>query len=365
MKERWLQLRQGTFSIALISLFLGLLVSALIMALGGYNPLSAYVHMVKGIFGSPYLLGETLRQITPLILTGLAASFAFRTGIFNIGAEGQFMVGQLAAVAVGILMPLPAFLHIPLAVGAAVLAGGLWAAIAGYLKAKRGVHEVISTIMMNWIALFLCNYLIREFLKGRTERTESILPTASLSSERLSQWFDGARVHYGIFLALAAAVLVYFILWKTTLGFQLRAVGNNLYASEYAGINVKRNVVLSMFISGALAGLAGASEGLGVYGYMAISSGFPGYGFDGIAVALLGANTSIGIILAGILFGGMTFGAKGMQMSADVPYEIVRIVIALVIFFVASGHFVRQMTDWVKARVVRNPKGGESHGSAS
>lgn len=364
MKQLLGRLQQGNLSVTLVSIALGLLVSAIILALGGYNPIEAYRALYQGVFGSPYLTGETIRQFTPLILTGLAAAFAFRTGLFNIGMEGQFLVGQLAAIAVGIKLNAPFYLHIPLAITAAIVAGGLWGALPGYLKAKRGVHEVISTIMMNWIALFLCNNLIRTYLKGRTERTENIQPSASMSSDWLSGMFDGARVHMGVFVALLAAVFVYFFLWRTTKGFELRAVGDNIHGAEYAGMKVQRNVIMSMAISGALAGLAGAVQGLGVYGYMAISSGLPGFGFDGIAVALIGANTSIGVILGAILFGGLTFGATGMQMSADVPAEIIRIVIALVIFFVASSSFVRRLMGWMTSLFTRGRRGGGSNGSA-
>ncbi|MFY0544792.1 ABC transporter permease [Brevibacillus sp. H7] len=363
MKHVMERLFKGSFATAFVSILLGLLLAGVILMLGGYNPFTAYGSLFAGIFGSPYLMGETIRQITPLILTGLSVAFAFRTGLFNIGTEGQFMVGQLAAVAVGSMINLPWFLHVPTAIMAAILAGGIWGAIPGYLKAKRGVHEVITTIMMNWIGLILVNHLIRTYLKGQGERTVNIHDTASLSVDWLSQLFGGARIHLGIVVALLAAVLMYFLLWRTTKGFELRAVGHNIHGAEYAGMKVNQNMVLSMAISGAFAGIAGASEGLGVYGYMAISATFPGFGFDGIAVALIGGNTSIGIILGAILFGGLTFGAKSMQMAADVPYEIIRIVIALVIFFVASSGFVSSLIDKVIKPFTGGKKGGATHGN--
>lgn len=190
----------------------------------------------------------------------------------------------------------------------------------------------------------------------------NIQPTASLKSEWMSNLFDGARIHYGIFIALLAAAFVLFILWKTTKGYELRAVGHNIHGAEYAGMKVKQNMVVSMAISGAIAGIAGASESLGVYGYMSISAGFAGFGFDGIAVALLGGNTPIGVILAAILFGGLTFGAKTMQMTDNVPHEIVRIIIAFVIFFVASGASVRKLISWIKLRFTRKKKDGADNG---
>ncbi|SCW76872.1 simple sugar transport system permease protein [Paenibacillus tianmuensis] len=352
------RVNRGTIGISLLSVLLALLCGAVIMLLGGYNPISAYAAFFEGIFGTPYLFGETVRQITPLIFTGLAVAFAFRTGLFNIGAEGQFMVGQLAAVSVGILFPLPWYLHMPLAILAAAVAGGLWGLVPGYLKARRGVHEVVTTIMMNWIGLILVNHLIRTYFKAQAERSETIRDTASLSSAWLSELFGGSRIHLGIVVALLAAIVIYVLLWKTKKGFELRTVGLNRSGAEYAGMNVNKNVMMSMMISGALAGIGGASEGLGVYGYMTLSSSFPGFGYDGIAVALIGANTSIGVILGAILFGGLTFGAQNMQMAADVPYEVIRIIIALIIFFIASSllvsSFVSRCKKWLTIR-----KGGK------
>lgn len=356
------RLQQGTLSTAVVAVVLGLIASGVILALGGFNPFVAYRSLISGIFGSPYLMGETVRQITPLIFTGLAVTFAFRAGLFNIGAEGQFLAGQLAAVAVGSMLELPAVLHVPLAIAAAAAAGGLWGAIPGFLKAARGVHEVITTIMMNWIALHLCNHIIRHYLKGQGERTVPIHDTASLSAGWMTEWFGSSRIHTGIFLALLAAAFVYFLLWKTTKGFELRAIGYNLHGAEYAGMRVKPNIVLSMAVSGALAGLAGASEGLGVYGYMSISAAFSGFGFDGIAVSLIGGNTPIGVVLGAVLFGGLSFGAKSMQMAADVPNEIIRIVIALVIFFVASASLTRAIVGKIAGLFARSGKDGVSNG---
>ncbi|WP_019637414.1 ABC transporter permease [Paenibacillus fonticola] len=351
-------MKKHNIGVPFVSIILAMLVGAVAMLLAGYNPVSAYASFFDGIFSSPYLMGETIRQVTPLIFTGLAVAFAFRTGLFNIGAEGQFLVGQLAAVAVGIFFKLPFFLHIPLAILAAAIAGGLWGAIPGYLKAKRGVHEVITTIMMNWIAFILTNYLIRTYMKAESERSMDIQPTASISFEWLSDLFQGARIHLGIVIALLFAFLMYFLLWRTKQGFELRAVGSNSLAAKYAGMNVKRNIIKAMFISGALAGLGGASEGLGVYGYMTISSVFPGVGYDGIAVALIGSNTSIGVILGAILFGALTFGAQNMQMASDVPYEIIRIVIAFIIFFIASSDIAKSILGLLRKIPLRSRKGG-------
>ncbi|NGQ94074.1 ABC transporter permease [Brevibacillus sp. SYP-B805] len=321
------------------------------MLAGGFDPLLAYQSLLKKVFGNAYNFGETIRQITPLIFTGLSVAFAFRTGLFNIGAEGQFIMGMLASVYIGIVFDLPAYIHAPLAILAGALAGGLWGAIAGYLKAARGVHEVITTIMMNWIALYLANYILASFLvpEGK-QNSEPVKETAVITIGWLSQMFDSARLHWGTLLALIAAVVFYVLLWKTKLGFELRAVGFNPHASEYAGMNVNKNVVNAMLIGGMFAGIGGACETLGVFHYMSISAAMPGYGMDGIAVALIGGNTPLGVILGAILFGMLSFGASGMKFGAGVPVELIRVVIASVIFFVAAHGIVRYLLKPVLAK---------------
>ena len=323
-----------------LAVVLGLIVGALVMLAMGYDPIVAYASVFQGIFGSGYYMGETLRAVTPLIFAGLAVAFAFRTGLFNIGVEGQYIVGQLAAAYVGISWDLPPVIHAIVAVLVAMIAAGLYAGIAGWLKARIGVHEVITTIMLNYIALFSANYVIRTFLKGPSERTEDILPSSSLASETLANMFEGARLNWGLFIALLMALLVYWLLWKTTSGYELRAVGFNPHASEYAGMNVRKNIVLAMVISGALAGAGGAADTLGVYGYMTISAGFSGVGFDGIAVALIGSNHPLGVILGALLFGGFSFGADNMQRIQGIPTESIKIVISMVIYFVAASTIV-------------------------
>jgi ABC-type uncharacterized transport system permease subunit len=326
--------------VPVLSVFLGIFAGAIIMWVFGFSAVEGYSALFQGIFSDVYFLGETIRGITPLILAGLSVAFAFRTGLFNIGVEGQLIIGWLAAIFVGVTFELPAIIHIPLAIIAAAVAGALWAFIPGYLKAKLHVHEVITTIMMNYTALYTANYIIRTFLKSASERTERVAETASLRLDWLTDLFIGSRIHMGIFIAVLAAMILWYILWKTTLGFELRAVGFNSSASEYAGMNVKKNILLSMMISGAFAGIGGAVEGLGTYKYMPIMGGFTGLGFDGIAVALLGASTAVGIILAAMLFGALQFGALNMQGVSGVPIEIIQVVIALIIFFVASQYFV-------------------------
>ncbi len=339
--------RLSNILIPVISVVLGIVVGTIIMLVSGYDPVAGYTALWNGIFGEVYYMGETVRQVTPYILAGLAVAFAFRTGLFNIGVEGQLIVGWLAAVWVGISFDLPKIIHLPLAIIAAAAAGALWGFIPGLLKAKYRVHEVIVTIMMNYVALHVANAIIQDVLSDGSDRTENIADSASFASPFLQGLTDYSRLHWGIFVALLCAFLMWFILEKTTRGYELRSVGFNQDASQYAGMNVNGNIILSMVISGAFAGLAGAMEGLGTFGYASIKGGFTGVGFDGIAVALLGGNAAIGVILAALLFGGLKVGALNMPLEANIPNELVDIIIALIIFFVASSYMIR----WIIQRM--------------
>lgn len=326
----------------LIAVLLGIIVGTVIMLASGYNPVDAYTALWNGAFGEIYYVGEVVRQFTPYILAGLAVAFAFRVGLFNIGVEGQFIVGWLAAVWVGVSFDLPRAIHLPLAILAAMVAGALWAFIPGLLKARFRVHEVIVTIMMNYVALHSTNYIIRNFLAAKSgDKTEQIHESASLRSDWLQSLTDYSRLHWGIIIAIICCFIMWFLLERTTRGFELRAVGFNQHAAHYAGMSVNKNIILSMLISGAFAGLAGSMEGLGTFGYAAVKGGFTGVGFTGIAVALLGANTALGVFFSAILFGALEVGALNMPLEAGVPNELVSIIIALIVFFVASSYIIR------------------------
>ncbi|UQX56178.1 ABC transporter permease [Cytobacillus pseudoceanisediminis] len=342
--------RMKNIVVPLVAVLLGVLVGTIIMIATGYNAGSAFNALWNGAFGEIYYTGEVVRQVTPYILAGLAVAFAFRTGLFNIGVEGQLIVGWLAAVWVGVAFELPKFIHLPLAVLAAAAAGALWAFIPGLLKAKFKVHEVIVTIMMNYVALHVTNYIIRTVLSDKSDRTEMIADSASLRSPFLEGLTDYSRLHWGILIALACVFIMWFLLEKTSKGYELRSVGFNQHASEYAGMSVSKNIILSMVISGAFAGLAGAMEALGTFGYAAIKGGFTGVGFDGIAVALLGGNGPIGIIFAALLFGSLKVGALNMPLEAGVPNELVDIIIALIVFFVAASYMIRIFIDRISKK---------------
>ncbi|CEA04582.1 D-allose transport system permease protein AlsC [Metalysinibacillus saudimassiliensis] len=326
--------------VPIISIILGLLVGAIIMVVSGYDPIEGYKALWLGIFGDVYSIGNTIRQITPYILAGLAVAFAFRTGLFNIGVEGQLIVGWFAATWVGYSFELPMIIHLPLALLAAAVAGGLWAFIAGFLKAKFHVHEVIVTIMLNYTALYIVNALIKSVSDGGF-KTPKIHETASLRSEFLTSITDYSSLHYGIIVAMLMVFVMWFMLEKTTTGYELKAVGFNQNAAQYAGMSVNKNIILAMTISGMLAGLGGAMEALGTFGRMSSMAAFTGIGFDGIAVALLGANTPLGIVFGASLFGSLKYGALNMPNAAGVPEEIVSIIIAVIVLFVASGYVIR------------------------
>src|SRR5690625_2500009 len=333
--------RMFNILVPIIAVVFGLLSGALLMLIFGYNPIEGYLALWRGAFGDIYYFGETVRQITPYILTGLAVAFAFRSGLFNIGAEGQVIVGWLAAVWIGTTVDAPMIIHLPLAIIVAAVAGGLWGFIPGLLKAKRGVHEVIITIMLNYIALRSANAIIRGMLTEGKDKTENIAPTASLASEWLQGLTDFSRLHYGILIALLIAFIMWFIIERTTLGFEMKSVGFNKHASKYAGMNVSKNIILAMVISGAFAGVAGAMEGLGTFENIRLQSGFTKLGFVGIDVAVVVCKTGLAVTLAVILFCVRKVGSLNMMTAAGVPAALVDIIIALIIFFVASSYLIR------------------------
>lgn len=284
---------------------------------------------------------DTLVQSVPYIFSGLAVAIGFRAGLFNIGAEGQIGIGWLAAVVVGFsLKTLPAYILLPLAVLSGMFAAGIWAGIAGWLRAKTGAHEVITTIMLNYISYRLSEWL----LCGPLENVQGTCRTGDIAEAAYLPRFLGhpVTVHWGFVLAIVAVLLSAWYLFKTTWGFELRTVGANPHAAKYGGVNVSRSIVLTMFLSGCLAGLAGVSQGLGITHNIAL--GFQaGYGFDSIALALLGKSNPVGVLGASLLFGVLRAGASRMQSMAGVPTEIVQIVQSLVIVFIAAPAIIQSI----------------------
>jgi ABC-type uncharacterized transport system permease subunit len=291
------------------------------------------------LYQAIYPFTESLVTATPYIFAGLAVALGFRCGLFNIGAEGQFFMGALGAAFVGYsIVGLPAYIHLPLAMLGGALAGAIWGAIPGFLKAKFGAHEVVNTIMMNWIAFRLSDWLLNGPMKAVGYRP--VTPTVEATAEIPRFFPDPLRFNWGFIFALLAAVFVYWFLFKTTLGFEIRAVGANPDAAKYAGMSVVRNFVLVMALSGALAGLAGTVQVLGTDHW--VGQGFSaGYGFDSIALALLGKSHPFGVVLAALLFGILRGGATSMQSLARIPIHIISVIQGMVIIFVAAPAIIR------------------------
>lgn len=291
-------------------------------------------------------LMESLRVSTPYIFTGLSVALGFRAGLFNIGAEGQYFIGGLTSVFVGYsVQGLPWYLHLPLAVIAGFLGGAFWAGISGFLKAETGAHEVITTIMLNYIAYNLAEFLLQ--VGGPMARPDDPRPISPpvFPSARLQQFFPdnpAIRINIGLFLALFMVFVIWYILFKTPIGFELRTVGSSPRAAKTAGMNIGWNYILAMGLSGGLAGLAGGHDVLGVLGYMP-NSFRSGYGFDAIALALLGKSHPVGVLLASLLFGVLRAGAVQMQGAANVPVDIISVLQGLIIVFVAAPEMIRAL----------------------
>lgn len=352
-----IDIANNTIVFSIISIILGLLVGAIALTIAGFNPIEAYSAMIEGIFGKPKFIAWTIIRSTPLILTGLSIAFAFKTGLFNIGAEGQFIIGALVATMVGAGLELPAIIHIPLTLLLAALGGAIWGGFAGWLKSKFGINEVIATIMLNWIAFYFSNFMIKTTWLARpnSEASVSINESASIGIDWLTSLVGPAtKVNWGILISIILVLIIAFVLFKTTLGFELRGVGYNKFGAEYAGINVRRSILQSMAIAGLLAGLAGAIQVMGVSHNITVLAAQEGYGFDGIAVALIANSNPIGVIFSGLLFGGFKYGGTKMQ-AIGAPSEVISIVIGSIVYFIALSSVLRNL--YIKMRDKRN-KGG-------
>ena len=320
------------------------------------NVINAYTTLFTGSFGTPANFSDTLVRVTPLIFTSLSVAIAFRAGLFNIGAAGQLAVGAMTADIVGLTFASwPSWVLIPTMLLASILAGAIWGGIVGFLKAWRGAHEVVTTIMLNWIAFWGTDYLINSppfTAPFGVTQTIALSPQATLPSlallynQTLGNFlppFDSFalfsyKVDVSLFLALIAIVIYWFIISRTTFGYEIRVIGQNPKAAQYAGIPTKRNIFLVMAIAGAFAGLAGSTHLMGQPGYELSATAFSSdpTGFDAIAVALLGRTTAIGILLASLFFGGLRSGSTAMQAIAHVDPNLVLILEALVLFFIAA-----------------------------
>lgn len=372
------EVSQSSLIVPILAIIMGLLIGGIIVALSSEevyttwseSPLQAisngfkaagesYTTLLTGSFGDPSKIVaaiqggddleirrafnpifESLTRSIPYIFAGLGMALGFRTGLFNIGVEGQIFMGGIFSVWVGYsFIGLPPIIHIPFAFMAGALGGALWGFIPGLLKAKTGGHEVINTIMMNYVAFRLTDWLLREPMK-REGSTNPLSPIIEKSAE-LPRFFDEPiRFHVGFFIALAVAALVFWFLFKTKWGFDLRTVGANPRAARYAGMNIVKSTIMAMSLSGALAGMAGSNELLGLNHHLSQSFS-PGYGFDSIALALLGRNHPLGVVLAALLFGTLRNGATRMQAAAGIPIDIISVMQALILAFIAAPAIIR------------------------
>ena len=323
---------------SIMAVILGLIAGALLMLIMGFNPVEGYTYLFKGGLMNLERIGNTIATATPLMLTGLSVAFAFKTGLFNIGTPGQMLFGGFCSIAVGLSLDLPKMILVPIVVAVGIIGGALWAIVPGVLKAKFNVHEVVSSIMMNWVAYWIVYYMVPQYFKGEFLETESrMLPeAATLRVNWLSEIFKGSYINLGIFLALIAVLVIWFTLNKTVLGYELKAVGFNRFGAEYAGMPVNRNIVISMMIAGALSGLAGAIQYTGNANIMQIGV-MPSQGFDGIAVALLGASSPIGVVFSSLFFGVLYVGKGFMNAAVKVPPELADTIMATIIYFAATS----------------------------
>ncbi|WP_295150681.1 ABC transporter permease [uncultured Peptoniphilus sp.] len=372
-------MKRNRFLYTILAIVLGILIGSIILLLSGTNPVEAYKVIFLGAFGKPKYISWTIVKAVPLILTGLSVAFAFNTGLFNIGAEGQYIVGSIGALVVGLLLDLPPVIHGLVALLVGALCGYIWGALVGLLKAKFQVNEVISSIMMNWIAFYLSNYLLSFPLLRSIESDNSypIKETASIKIAGAWKMSESGRAYlaqhkflkdilnpplnFGIIIAILAAIVVWYILKKTTLGYELRAVGFNEKAAEYGGIDINKSIVKSMGIAGILAGLAGAITVLGVSGDIGIMAAQEGYGFDGMAVALIAGNNPLGTIPAALLYAGLTYGG-GKLTTIGTYSEVVNIIIGIMILFIAMPKLLDMIkfffTKWSKKDGKNLEKGG-------
>lgn len=315
--------------LSLLIAFASIGIGGALALVAGADPLTAFWSILYGGFGSIHGISETLVSATPLLVAGLGIVFAYRCKVFNVGTEGQLQIGALAAAMVGIDVGVPYALHLPLTFLAAFIAGAFWALIPAILKVQRDVNEVLSTLLMNYVAIYMLTYMVHWPLRDPTKmyaRTADLLPSAQLPSLI-------GRLHAGFLMALLFTLLVYIVFQKTTLGRSIMMVGANTEAARYGGIDVKRIVLTAMFLSGGLAGLAGMGEISGLHHYLEEAFS-PGYGWTAITVAVLGGLNPWGVLLAAIFFGSLTSGGSYLQVTMKIPVPLVDIIKAVALLLV-------------------------------
>lgn len=348
---------ENTFIHILLSIIFGFLVGAVFLVVMGLSVGAAYGRLISSVTslkGFSYVVVYS----TPYIMTGLSVAFSFKTGVFNIGAEGQFVVGSMAAAVVGILLPnLPGPVLIPLCFLVAMAAGAIWGTVVGVLKTKWGINEVLSMIMFNWIAFYLSNFIAgipAIHNDGSAEATKNIADNASMlfSKDFIKQAGLCPTANWGFIIAIVAMLLVWFIIDKTVLGYSLKAVGANRFAAEYGGINVNRSILTALAISGSLSGLAGALQLMGMGGRISIFTSQEGFGFAGIVVALMGCSNPFGVLVAGLFYGALIFGGSKLNL-VGAPTQLINVIVGTVVFFIAISVIFRNIRA-IKWRFTKN-----------
>ncbi len=374
--SRTMRILKKPITCTLISIFFGFLFASVILKFTGYNPIQCMTVIFNAIFSRPKFITNVIIKSTPIILTGLSVAFAFKTGLFNIGAEGQYIAATIASTVVGIIFDLPAVLQVPLVVLSGVFAGAVWGAFIGFLKAKFGIHEVITSIMLNWITLYLCNYVVNTEMFHQPESNSTYPINKSGLTMILYDWKfseNGQEVlknnqllndillktdlNVGFLIAVIAAIVVSVVLYKTSKGYELRAVGLNAHAAKYAGISVNKSIMYSMIFAGALSGLAGALSVTGSSAHsIHVLSMFENNGFNGLAVALIAGSSPLGCIFSGLMFSGLIYAGQSLQFKVGAPSEIVNIMIGIIVFFVALTQIIPVLVDRFTRRRHENAK---------
>ena len=361
---------RGRFAAALVAVLVGFPVAAVVLAAAGYNPIGSFAALFQGALGKPKYIANVIIKATPILLTGVGVAFAFQTGLFNIGAEGQYILATILSTIVGVKLNLPAVIQVPLVVCSGVLGGAALGAFIGFLKAKFGIHEVITSIMTNWIMLYLNNFVVSTDTFHKTNSTAALPVNPSSYTMILPNWKKSEAgkallgnipwlrevmlktdVNFGFIIAIAVAIFAGYLLSRTKLGYELRAVGYNKDAARFSGINVDRSIVLCMLISGSFCGLAGALNITGISPHTITTlAAQEGYGFNGLSVAFIAGCSTVGCIPASLLFAGLIYGGMTVQQVMGAPSDIINIMIGTIVFFIALPGVTPMLADMVAKR---------------
>lgn len=329
-------IKQQSIFIVVIALLLSLIAVGLLLVATNRNPFAAFYYFIRGGFGNPYNFADTITRMIPLAIAGVAFLVGAQTGVFNVGIEGQLLLGALVSALVGYAFKLPAVIHLPLTLLSGALVGGLYALIAAWLKAYRGINEILSTIMLNYPAFFFCHYLVVRVIPN-----QSVVPGTPFiqKTAELPYILAGTKLHAGLFVTFLVCFAAYWLLQKTTIGYEMRAVGKNKEAARYHGVPVEKRMVLSFFLSGAVAGLAGAVEMAALH-HRYLDQFSPGYGYDAITVALLALLNPFGVLVTGTIFGALKTGIMDMSIYVQIPRQLSTFINGIVVLFIAGKNLI-------------------------